>query len=149
MYRLIERLTVSSGQEVDTITLSYAERTRSRLRVITGTGRDAGLFLPRGTILNNGNLLRGEDGLLVKVCAATETVSSASTSDPLLLSKACYHLGNRHVAVQIMDGCVRYLHDHVLDEMLASLGLVVEILQAPFEPESGAYSRGGPTHAHE
>ena len=148
MYRLIEKIRHGSPPESDSITLSYEERTKSRLRVTTDRGSEAGLLLPRGTILNHGDLLRGEDGRIVKILAARETVSSANTADPLLLSRACYHLGNRHVALQIMPSCVRYLHDHVLDAMVRSLGLSVETIEAPFEPESGAYHAGSDRHDH-
>ena len=146
MHRLTEKIGHDTSGEADSITLSYAERTKSRLRITTDKGSEAGLFLPRGTILNNGDFLRGEDGLIVKVYAASETVSSASTRDPLLLSRACYHLGNRHVALQIGTDRVHYLHDHVLDDMVRSLGLTVEVIEAPFEPEPGAYQ--GNSHAY-
>ena len=78
--------------------------------------------------------------MVVKIAAAAEKVSTASCSDQFLLSRACYHLGNRHVALQIGPGWVRYLEDHVLDEMVNGLGLEVVNEHAQFEPESGAYS---------
>jgi len=147
MHRFTEKVGQATSAEVDSITLTYADRSRSRLRVTTDKGSAAGLFLPRGTILNHGDLLRGEDGLIVRVYAASETVSRASTSDPLRLSRACYHLGNRHVALQIGPDHVCYLHDHVLDDMVNSLGLTVEVIEAPFEPEPGAYQ--GSSHGYE
>lgn len=147
MYLLTEKADTGSSIETDSITLAYAERIKSRLRVTTDHGSDAGLQLPRGTILNHGDLLRAEDGSVVRILAASEKVSSASTTDPLLLNRACYHLGNRHVVLQIMPGCVRYLHDHVLDDMVRKLGLTVKLINAPFEPEAGAY-HGGDRHDH-
>lgn len=148
MYRLTETLESGLLLEDDSITLSCEQRTRSRLRVMTDAGTEAYLDLPRGTILKHGDLLGGEGHEVVKILAAREIVSSATTADPLLLSRACYHLGNRHVALQIMPSCVRYLHDHVLDGMVRSLGLAVEVIEAPFEPEAGAYHGGGSRHDH-
>ena len=99
-------------------------------------------MLPRGTVLRGNDRLRAENGLVIEVRAAPEEVSTAFSRAPLLLARACYHLGNRHVALQIGDTWVRYLHDHVLDAMVESLGLKVFFETAPFEPETGAY------HAH-
>jgi urease accessory protein len=107
-------------------------------------GREAGLFLPRGCNLRDGDCLIAEDGSAVQVRAAAETVSEVRCDDPLQLARACYHLGNRHVALQIEPGLLSYQHDHVLDEMVQGLGLSVCVKQAPFEPEPGAY--GGQTH---
>jgi urease accessory protein len=76
------------------------------------------------------------------ILAAPEQVSVARTDDALLLARACYHLGNRHVALQITPGELRYLADHVLDDMVRGLGLAVTQESAPFEPEAGAYSHG-------
>lgn len=120
-------------------------RRRSRLRCTLEGGEDAGLFLPRGTVLRDGDRLKADNGWIVQVRAAVEMVSCARCPDPLLLARASYHLGNRHVAVQIAEGGLRYLHDHVLDDMVRSLGLTVTMETLPFEPESGAY--GGHGHA--
>jgi urease accessory protein len=79
---------------------------------------------------------------VVRVEAASERVSTVRSDDPLRLSRACYHLGNRHVALQIEPGRLRYLHDRVLDDMVRSLGLEVDTEDAPFEPEPGAYGHG-------
>ena len=83
---------------------------------------------------------------VVVVRAAAEPVSEVCCGDPLLFARACYHLGNRHVPLQIDDGRLRYQHDHVLDDMLRGLGLQVGFAEAPFEPEPGAY--GGSAHGH-
>jgi urease accessory protein len=86
----------------------------------------------------------------VRVCAAQEAVSTARTADPLKLARACYHLGNRHVPVQVGAGWLRYWHDHVLDDMLVGLGLGVSAELARFEPEGGAYGGqvGRAAHGH-
>lgn len=130
-----------------TLTLPFDSRQKSRLRTNLDDGRDAGLFLARGTVLRHGDLLRTTCGLVVEVRAAPETVSTARTEDALLLARAAYHLGNRHVALQIGPGWLRYLHDHVLDRMVQELGLALSSEQAPFEPETGAYG-GDPHHSH-
>ena len=102
-----------------------------------------GLFLPRGTALRDGDLLRAENGWIICVRAAPETVSVARAADPVTLARASYHLGNRHIALQVTGDGVRYLHDHVLDEMVRSLGLTVTVESLPFEPEAGAYGGFG------
>jgi urease accessory protein len=140
---------VSEGDPTTTLTLPLEQRIRSRLRVTLDDGRPAGVFLERGQILRDGDLLAAADGSVVLVRSAAEPLSEVRCSDPLLLSRACYHLGNRHVALQISDGVLHYQHDHVLDEMLRGLGLEPQRVQQPFEPEPGAYGGHGHTgHAH-
>lgn len=138
------------GVEVySTLTLPYHSRQKSRLRVTLDNGEEAGLLLPRGETLRDGQLLQSDDDTtVIRVHAARESVSTATTEDPKLLATACYHLGNRHVALQVGDNWCRYLHDHVLDEMVESLGLKVVYEQAPFEPEDGAYKTAGQHHHH-
>jgi urease accessory protein len=130
-----------------TVTLTLDQRVKSRLRVALDDGREAGIFLERGETLKDGDCLAAENGFVVRIIAGPERVSSVATPDPLLLARACYHLGNRHVALQIEPGRLRYLHDHVLDDLVRGLGLAVTVEDAPFEPESGAY--GGSAHGHE
>jgi urease accessory protein len=145
MLRLTRRLT-GTAEPTGSVTLTYDQRTRARLRATLDDGRDAGLFLERGEVLRDGDLLGGDDGVVVVVRAAPERLSTTRCHDALLLARACYHLGNRHVPLQIGPGRLRYLHDHVLDQMLAGLGLAVQVEQAPFDPEPGAYGHG--QHAH-
>jgi len=133
--------------EVDvTVTLTLDQRVKSRLRVALDDGREAGIFLARGESLKDADLLVSDDGLVVRVESAPERVSAVRSEDRHLLARACYHLGNRHVALQIEPGRLRYLHDHVLDDLVRGLGLTVTVEDAPFEPEPGAY--GGSAHAH-
>ncbi|WP_428775540.1 urease accessory protein UreE [Vibrio sp.] len=133
------------------LSLPIESRIKSRLKVILDDGRDAGLFLPRGHILRGGEQLKSECGLLVEIKAAPEQVSTVYCDDFRLLTRVAYHLGNRHVPLQVEFGWVRYQHDHVLDEMVAGLGAKVTSELAPFEPESGAYGgrSGGHHHHHE
>ncbi|MEZ5584522.1 MAG: urease accessory protein UreE [Candidatus Competibacteraceae bacterium] len=129
-----------------TLTLPFELRQKSRLLANLDDGREVRLFLPRGTVLRQDDLLRARNGLVVRVQAALEDLSGAHTEDPLRLARACYHLGNRHVPVQIGAGWVHYLHDHVLDNLVQALGLTVMRERAPFEPEVGAYA--GHSHDH-
>ncbi|MEW6354178.1 MAG: urease accessory protein UreE [Pseudomonadota bacterium] len=147
-----EVIQITERADVDSVcqtvlTLPFEARRKSRQRVRLDDGRAAALLLPRGVVLRQGDMLRATDGTLIKVHAAPEQVSTASTGDPLLLARAAYHLGNRHVALQIGHAWLRYLHDHVLDEMVSDMGLEVRVECVPFEPESGAYS-GIHVHHH-
>jgi len=131
------------------LVLPFGERSKSRLRAVLDNGEEAGLFLERGSVLRHGDLLLADDGRVVEVQAAPETVSTVHTADALMLARASYHLGNRHVALEIGAGWLRYQHDHVLDDMLRGFGLGVVIEQMPFEPEGGAYvAASHHTHAH-
>ncbi len=131
-----------------TLTLSFDRRARSRQRVVLDDGSEALLVLPRGTVLRGGDVLAGADGDTVRICAALESVSTAASADPATLLRGAYHLGNRHVAAQVGCGWLRYLHDHVLDDMLRGLGLEVGFAKLPFEPEAGAYGPAA-SHTHE
>ena len=127
------------------LTLPYELRQKSRLRTALDDGTEIGLFLSRGTVLRHGDLLSTTEGAMIEVRAAAEKVSTILSRNPLLLMRAAYHLGNRHVPLQIGADYLRYRHDHVLDDMLRKMGLSVSVEQAPFEPESGAY---GGQHSH-
>jgi urease accessory protein len=132
----------------DTLVLPFELRRKTRQRVRLQSGRLAGLLLPRGTVLGNGDVLVSDDGRWFQVLAAPEPVSIATVDNPLNLAKIAYHLGNRHVAVQVLEDRLIYLHDHVLDDMVRGLGAVVSIAVQPFEPEEGAYHGGGHHHSH-
>jgi urease accessory protein len=135
-----------------TVTLTFEERRRSRLLAHLDDGRELGVLLPRGTVLRDGDRLRARDGgLVVAVRAAGESLSVGSTGYPHLLTRAAYHLGNRHVPLEIGPSWVAYAHDHVLDSLVRALGLEVEARVAPFEPEVGAFhtERGGHQHGHQ
>ncbi|TPW18398.1 MAG: urease accessory protein [Halothiobacillaceae bacterium] len=148
MLQIHQRITTDNNVIALTLSLPYELRQKSRLYARLDNGMEVGLFLPRGTVLRGGDILRSDDGQLIRVCASTEALSIATTDDHHLLARACYHLGNRHVPLQIGHCSVCYRHDHVLDEMVVALGLSVQLTQAPFEPEPGAYSTQG-EHHHE
>ncbi len=130
------------------LTLPIEQRVRSRLRARLDDGRAVGLFLPRGTLLRGGDRLGNGDGLIIELIAAAETVSTLHCDDPTLLARAAYHLGNRHIPLQVEKGWLRYQHDHVLDDMLRQMGLAPIVEQAPFEPEAGAYRQAAEGHHH-
>lgn len=145
MLNITRKLTACTTPAHVKLVLPFQLRNKSRLRTTLNTGEEVGLILERGSILRGGDLLLAEDGRVVEVVAEPETVSTVHASEPLALCRASYHLGNRHVALQIGPGWIRYQHDHVLDEMVRGLGLAVTVEEAPFEPEAGAY--GGHSHS--
>lgn len=145
---LIETFAPADAVPADTLTLSFELRAKCRLRTRLDSGGEVGLFLPRGTILRGGDRLAGNDGRVVAVQAAAETVIEARSEDALLIARAAYHLGNRHVAVEVQPGLLRLAADHVLAQMLTGLGLKVRETRAPFEPEAGAYGGHPAHHAH-
>ena len=150
---LIEHHAPADAPASERLVLSFELRCKSRLRTVLASGEEVGLFLERGIILHAGDKLLGKDGRVVEVTAAPEMVIEARSDDPLLLARAAYHLGNRHVPVQVAAGLLRFGSDHVLGEMVRGLGLEVAQTEAPFEPESGAYggksgNHGGHAHPH-
>jgi len=149
----------TSAKHDDVVALIYDERQKSRQKITTKSGAVLGLFLPRGTILKHGDVLLADDGSCIRVEAAPEQLSVIESHDQFQLLRAAYHLGNRHVMLQIAPGSLAYQHDHVLDDMVRGLGLTVDCITASFHPEAGAYhshaassghthSQGGHTHAH-
>ena len=127
-----------------TLPMTADDRTRSRHRFHTETGEKLHLSLPRGTVLRDRDLLQSEDGsCLVLVSAKPEPVLTARASSPLLLMRAAYHLGNRHIALEIADNYLRLSPDSVLQGMLEKMGWEVTEEMVPFQPEMGAYG-----HSH-
>lgn len=152
MIHLTERIAVA-GHIDDTLELPFDQRQKSRLRVKLASGQEAALFLTRGIILRGGDLLKSEDGLdgksmVVQIVAAQEPVYNVIAPSLRELMCAAYHLGNRHVPLQIGDGWLRLEQDYVLKDMLLGLGMQVAETFAPFEPEAGAYG-GGHRHGHD
>ena len=140
---------VKSSKKIDgSITLDLQQRVKSRIKACSDNGEDVGIFMERGTVLEHGDLIGDQDGYILKVVAAPEILSSIYSDDSLLLLRACYHLGNRHVELQIKNKSVHYLHDHVLDNMVKSLGLDVVIESLPFHPENGAYHSNSGEHSN-
>jgi urease accessory protein len=129
------------------LVLTFELRSKSRLRTKLDDGEEVGLFLERGTVLRSGDFLEAEDGRIVRVASRPEQLMQVTSNDALALTRAAYHLGNRHVPVAIGAGWLRFCADHVLGRMIEGLGLAVDTIEAPFEPEPGAYG-GGHHHHH-
>ena len=150
--RISQKPTVNAGElnlpspALASLTLSFEDRRKSRLRARLDDGREVAVFLPRGTILREGDHLRDEEGkVLVQVKATEQTLSVARTADRQLLARAAYHLGNRHVPLQVSQDWLAYEHDHELDGVVGQLGLTVTVEHRPFDPEAGGYDHG---HGH-
>ena len=138
---------IEHAEKIDgELLLPYDQREKSRLRATMTSGEDVAVFTVRGTVLRNGDLLRGDDGRVVKINAAKEATYRVEASSPHQLLRCAVHLGNRHTQAQVGDGFLRIRKDPVLKEMLEGLGALVVEEEAAFEPESGAY--GGGHHHH-
>lgn len=130
----------------DEVQLDHLQREKARLKVSSEAGETLQLFLERGKLLTPGTLLASDCGRILRVQARAEAVTTALAGDWLSFTKACYHLGNRHVRLQIGECWLRMTPDHVLEALLSSLGLDIRHEVAAFEPEPGAYQHGH--HAH-
>lgn len=126
--------------------LPFEMRQKSRFKATLASGEEVGVILPRGEILRGGDLVTTSDGRIIEVIAQPENVLHVESASPAALAKIAYHLGNRHVPVEVGDGHLRLGDDHVLERMLEGLGAKVSRTMAPFEPEAGAY--GGAGHHH-
>lgn len=122
-----------------TLTLDCEARRKCRVKVTLDSGEEAGVMLAWGESLRDGDILASPDGRLVRVVAAAEPVLVIRCSHPRELARVAYHLGNRHVAVEVGDGVLKIAPDHVLRAMVEGLGAQVELATLPFEPEAGAY----------
>jgi urease accessory protein len=136
-----------------TVTLDWDLRQKSRFETTDSLGRSVGVFLPRGTVVRGGDVLIAEDGSLIRVEAAPQSVlritACTAHGSAFDLTRAAYHLGNRHVPIELRPDYLQIEPDHVLADMLRAMHLIVNPVDAPFEPESGAYSsHGAHSHAH-
>ncbi|MGF6724996.1 urease accessory protein [Paraburkholderia sp. GAS41] len=142
------RLAAVLVKRAPTLTLDFDARRKSRLAATLDNGEDVALVLPRGTVLRDGDILVAQDGALVRVIAAAEAVLMVTARDGLTLTRAAYHLGNRHTPVEVGAAYLKLEYDPVLADMLKRLGAMVEQVTLPFQPESGAYG-GGHKHGHD
>ena len=126
--------------------LPFDLRQKSRQRATLASGEEVAIVLARGEVLRGGDWVVASDGRVIEVVALPEKVVHVVCDSPGALARAAYHLGNRHVPVQVGDGWLRIAADHVLEEMLRGLGAVLTSIEAPFEPEAGAY---GAHHRHD
>ena len=129
------------------IELPFEARNKSRFSEILSDGREAHFFLPRGNVLVDGDILVADDGSMIRVVAADQDVVTIASASAHQLMRAAYHLGNRHIPVQVGEGFLRIEPDSVLEGMIGQLGLEIKRERASFEPESGAYG-GGHRHSH-
>jgi urease accessory protein len=142
---LVETRCEPQSRHDEELVLPFELRQKSRLRTKLASGEEMGLFLERGTILRGGDYLKSNDGRVIRVVAAPETVLKVTCPTAIELTRAAYHLGNRHVPVEVGDGWLLLGADHVLAEMLQGLGATITEELSPFEPEAGAYGGG---HQH-
>ena len=138
-----------------TVQLDWDVRQKSRFQATDSQGRTLGVFLPRGTVVRGGDVLVAEDGSLVRVLAAPQSVLKithcSAHGTPFDLTRAAYHLGNRHVAIELRPDHLKIEPDHVLADMLRGMHLIVHEVSESFEPEGGAYAGGhaqGHDHGH-
>ncbi|MCY1164644.1 Urease accessory protein UreE [compost metagenome] len=135
-----------------TVELDWDVRQKSRFDATDSLGRQLGVFLPRGTLVRGGDVLVAEDGSMVRVIAAPQAVLRITHcpdhGSPFDLVRAAYHLGNRHVPIELKPDHLKIEPDHVLADMLRSMHLIVHAVNEAFEPEGGAYSAGGHSHGH-
>jgi len=151
---------ISQGQGLATVLLKRAStieldwdlRQKSRFEAADSSGRSIGVFLPRGTVVRGGDVLVAEDGSLIKVLAAPQPVlritHCSHHGTPFDLIRAAYHLGNRHVPIELKPDHLKIEPDHVLADMLRAMHLIVHAVNEAFEPENGAYASGGHGHGH-
>jgi urease accessory protein len=136
-----------------TVELDWDVRQKSRFAATDSAGRELGIFLPRGTLVRGGDVLVAEDGSMVRVIAAPQPVlvitHCTQHGTPFDLTRAAYHLGNRHVPIELQPDHLKIEPDHVLADMLRAMHLIVNEQNLPFEPEGGAYAAGhGGGHHH-
>ena len=142
---------VHNGRPAGQLALTFDARQKSRQRAKLVSGEEVAVKLPRGEILRGGDLIGASDGRVIEVVALPEKLAHIEAAD---LLRVAYHLGNRHVPVQIGKGFLRIAADHVLEELARKLGATVSHVEAPFEPEGGAYHQhdemghGGRIHDH-
>ncbi|MBG9388366.1 urease accessory protein UreE [Caenimonas sp. DR4.4] len=137
-------------KRASTVELDWDVRQKSRFDCTDSQGRHLGVFLPRGTVARGGDVLVAEDGSLIQVVAAPQPVlvitHCGQHGSAFDLTRAAYHLGNRHVPIELKPDHLKIEPDHVLADMLRAMHLIVNETEAAFEPENGAYATGG--HAH-
>jgi len=136
-----------------TVQLDWDVRQKSRFDALDSQGRSLGVFLPRGTVVRGGDVLVAEDGSMIRVEAAPQNVlvitPCSEHGSPFDLTRAAYHLGNRHVQIELQPDHLKIEPDHVLADMLRAMHLIVTEQNLAFEPEGGAYAAGhGGGHSH-
>jgi urease accessory protein len=137
-----------SGEPADTVVLDYDERYRRRIAMSGVRGLEFLLDLPEAVMLRAGDGLKLEDGRVVEVVAAPESLIEIRAADAAALTRIAWHLGNRHLPTELMRKSLRIRRDPVIEEMASLLGGALVAIEAPFNPEGGAYVRA-PVHGHD
>jgi urease accessory protein len=148
----VEKYAIQKAHNVPgirSLSLPFEIRQKSRFRAVLEDGTELAIFLPRGSKLSDGDLLEADDGTLIRVVAAPEQLLYVTGPSSLTLTRAAYHLGNRHTPVEIGNGFLKLANDPVLKEMLQGLGVQLREVHLPFQPESGAYGKGHSHHSDE
>ena len=140
-------------QRAITLTLEWDTRQKSRFDATDSQGRSLGVFFPRGAVVRGGDVLVAEDGSLIRVEAAPQSVlritACTEHGSPFDLTRAAYHLGNRHVPIELNPDHLKIEPDHVLADMLRAMHMTVVEVSESFEPENGAYGdHGASSHGH-
>lgn len=138
-----------NGDPVDTVVLDYDDRHRRRIAMKGVRGFEFLLDLPEAIMLRSGDALALEDGRLVEVLSAPEPLAEIKVADLRQLARVAWHLGNRHLPTQILGTKLRIRRDHVIEDMARGIGAEVTGIEAPFDPEGGAYAQPVPTHGHD
>ena len=128
--------------------LPYDLREKCRLRATLLSGEEVAVFMERGSVLRDGELLTGAGGRVIRVVAIAEPLYEVHCASSLIFARCAFHLGNRHTQVQIADAVLRMRIDPVLRDMVERLGATVAEALAPFEPEPGAYGAAGHSHGN-
>ena len=136
-------------EAVDTVLIDFDRRHRRRIQLVTEGGHDLLLDLPQAARLRDGDGLQLDDGRIVRVTARAEALLDIHAHDTAGLVRIAWHLGNRHLPVQMLGQHLRIRADHVIADMVRGLGGHVREMEAPFDPEAGAYSGGGGHHHHD
>jgi urease accessory protein len=146
---LIQKRCESTAAATERLVLPFDLRQKSRLRTRLESGEEAALFLERGNVLRGGDRLLADDGRVIAVVAALERLLVVRASNAKELARAAYHLGNRHIPVEVGADTLKLEYDHVLEDMLHKLGVETSEEHGPFEPEAGAYGGGHTHHSHD
>jgi urease accessory protein len=140
-------------KRASSVSLDWDVRQKSRFETVDSLGRSLGVFLSRGTVIRGGDVLVAEDGSLIQVNAEPQEVLRITActihGSPFDLTRAAYHLGNRHVPIELKPDHLKIEPDHVLAEMLRAMHMTVNTVHEAFEPEGGAYISGGHNHGHD
>jgi urease accessory protein len=136
-------------QALESVELTFDQRERSRLRATLASGEEIGIQLRIGTVLSHGDKLALQDGRYIEVIAANEALHEVRASSATQLARIAYHVGNRHVPLQVNDDHLLMLPDHVLRAMVEGLGGIVKDVKRGFQPESGAYGHSHVHHSHD